>query len=268
VIRTLQIARTFARKDFRVARTYRLSFVLGIFTAFYGLLSFYFVTRVVGTSPQVGTPDEYFDFIVVGVAISNILRASVVTAAANARRDQLEGTLEILAAQPVSPLALALGWSALPVAQAVLDGILTMLVAIPLGFSGFSPDLLSVAVVLAVSVLAFLPIGFMGAGLVLAIQQGVGVMGFVTAGLALTGGAVFPVSVLPAGLRATSDVNPLTFALRAMRGALLHGESLPDLVSGPLGALALETAVLLPLSVVVLAGCLRLARARGTLARF
>jgi ABC-2 type transport system permease protein len=268
MMRTLEIAWIFARKDFRVARTYRLSFVLSIFAAFYGLLSFYFVTRVVGDSPTVGTPDEYFRFIVVGVAMSNILRASVMTAAANARRDQLEGTLEILATQPVSPLALALGWSALPVGEAVLDGAITALVAIPLGFTGFTPDWISVVVVLAVSVVAFMAIGFLGAGLVLAIQQGTGAMGLVTAGMALTSGAVFPVSVLPAPLQAISAISPLTYALRAMRDALLDGRSVPDLLDGSLGILLLECVALLPLATLVLIASLRYARARGTLARF
>jgi ABC-2 type transport system permease protein len=268
VIRTFEIVRIFALKDLRVALTYRLSFVLSIAAAFYGLLSFYFVTRVIGDSPTVGTPEEYFRFIVVGVVLSNILRASVSTAAANARRDQIEGTLEILAAQPVSPLALALGWSALPVTQAVLDGILTAVVAIPLGFTGFSPDWISTLVVLVVSVVAFLGIGFLGAALVLAIQQGVGVMGFVTAGLALTSGAVFPVSVLPGSLQWISDVSPLTYSLEAMRGALLDGDGLGTLLGDGLGVLLIMCAVLLPLSTLVLAGALRFARARGTLARF
>lgn len=268
MMRTLEIARIFALKDLRVALTYRLSFVLGIAAAFYGLVSFYFVTRVVGDSPTVGTPDEYFRFIVVGVVVSSILRASVSTAAANARRDQIEGTLEILAAQPVSPLALALGWSALPVTQALLDGLLTALVAIPLGFSGFSPDLLSTVVVLVVSLVAFLAIGFLGAALVLAIQQGIGVMGFVVAGLALTSGAVFPVSVLPEPLQLISDLSPLTYALDAMRGALLDGDGLGTLMGDGLGILLIMCAVLLPLSLLVLTGALRYARARGTLARF
>ena len=268
MMRTLEIVRIFARKDLRVALTYRLSFVLGIVAAFYGLLSFYFVTRVIGDSAIVGTPEEYFRFIVVGVVVSNILRASVSTAAANARRDQIEGTLEILAAQPVSPLALALGWSALPVTQAVLDGILTALIAIPLGFSGFSPDLLSTFVVLVVAIAAFVAIGFLGAALVLAIQQGIGVMGFITAGLALTSGAVFPVSVLPGWLQVISDISPLTYALEATRSALIEGNDLATVFGDGLGILLGQCAVLLPLSTLVLAGALRYARARGTLARF
>lgn len=267
-MRTLEIVRIFARKDLRVALTYRLSFVLAVAATFYGLVSFYFVTRVIGDSPTVGTPDEYFRFIVVGVVVSNILRASVTTAAANARRDQIEGTLEILASQPVSPLSLALGWSALPVSQALLDGILTAIVAIPLGFSGFTPNLVSTVVVLVVSVVAFLAIGFLGAALVVAIQQGIGVMGFVTAGLALTSGAVFPVSVLPPALQVISDLSPLTYALDAMRGALLDGDSLATLLGDSLGILLIQCVVLLPLSTLVLVGALRYARAKGTLARF
>ena len=268
MIRTFEIVRIFARKDLRVALTYRLSFVLGIAATFYGLLSFYFVTRVIGDSATVGTPEDYFRFIVVGVVLSNVLRASVSTAAANARRDQLEGTLEVLATQPVSPLALALGWSALPVTQAVLDGILTAVVAIPLGFSGFSPDWISTLVVLLTSVVAFLAIGFLGAALVLAIQQGVGVMGFATAGMALVSGAVFPVEVLPGSLQLLSDLSPLTYALRAMRGAMLEGQGLGALLDDGLGILLIQCAVLLPLSALVLAGAMRYARARGTLARF
>lgn len=267
-MRTFEIVRIFALKDLRVALTYRLSFVLGIAAAFYGLVSFYFVTRVIGENATVGTPDDYFRFIVVGVVVSGILRASVSTAAANARRDQIEGTLEILAAQPVSPLALALGWSALPVGQAVLDGVLTAAVAIPLGFTGFTPDPISTVVVLAVAIVVFLAIGFLGAALVLAIQQGVGVMGFVIAGLALTSGAVFPVSVLPGPLQVISDISPLTYALEAMRGALLDGDGLGTLLGDSLGILLIQGAVLLPLSLLVLAGALRYARARGTLARF
>lgn len=268
MMRALQIARVFALKDFRVARTYRLSFVLGIVAAFYGLLSFYFVSRVVGNSPTVGTSEQYFRFIVVGVVIANILRASVMTAASNVRRDQVEGTLEMLAAQPVSPLALALGWSALPVMQAILEGALTAAVAIPLGFSGFSPDWPAAIVVLLASIVVFLAIGFLGAALVLALQQGVGVMGFLTAGLSLVSGAVFPISVLPGALRAIAEVSPLTHALRAMRDALLDGDGLAELVDGSLGLLLIDCAVLLPCSLLVLSACLRLARARGTLARF
>lgn len=267
MMRSLEIARIFALKDLRVAMTYRLSFAMGIFATLYGLLSFFFISRVVGHSAKVGTPEQYFRFIVIGVVLSNILRASVTTAASNARRDQIEGTLEILATQPVPLFALALGWSALPVIEALLDGLITVIIAIPLGFTGLSPDWISVALVLVVSLTVFLAIGFCGAALVLAIQQGTGIMGLATAGMALASGALFPISVLPKSLQTLSEISPLTYALRAMRGAFLHGQP-PEKLAGSLGVLALFGLVLLPLSMLFLAWCFRLARSRGTLARF
>jgi ABC-2 type transport system permease protein len=265
---TLAIVRIFARKDFRLALTYRLSFVLGLFTAFYGMLTFFFVSRVVGHGSRVGSPDDYFRFVVIGVTMSNLLRAAVMTAASNARRDQVEGTLEMLATQPISPFALALGWSALPMLESIVEGVVMLLIAIPLGFSGFSPDWLSVLLVLAVSIPVFLAIGFIGAAFVLAIQQGVGVMGMAVAVMSLAGGAIFPVAVLPGSAGFLTTISPLTYTLKAMRGAMLDGQSPALLLNGPLGMVLIYAAVLIPIAAIVLSASFRFARSRGTLARF
>lgn len=265
---TLEVVRIFARKDFRLALTYRLSFVMGLFTAFYGMLTFFFVSRVVGHSSQVGTPDEYFRFVVIGVTMSNLLRAAVMTAASNARRDQVEGTLEILATQPISPIALALGWSALPMIESIIEGIVMMLVAIPLGFSGFTPDWLSVLLVLAISIPVFLAIGFIGAAFVLAIQQGVGIMGMAVAVMSLSGGAIFPTTVLPSSMGFLTKISPLTYTLKAMRGAMLDGQSPAHLLSGDLGVVLIYAAVVMPIAAILLSASFRFARSRGTLARF
>jgi ABC-2 type transport system permease protein len=266
--RTLEIMRIFALKDLRIALTYRLSFALGLFTAFFGMLSFFFVSRVVGHSSTVGTPEEYFQFIVIGVTVSNILRAAVMTAANNARRDQLEGTLEILATQPISPLALALGWSTLPVIESILEGTLVMLVAIPLGFSGFSPDWLSMILVLVIAIVLFLAVGFIGAAFVLAIQQGTGVMGIIVGVMTLAGGTIFPVSVLPGSAHILTVISPLTYVLKAMRGAMLHGQSPAELLGSSLGVVLIYAAVAIPIATVGLSASFRFARSRGSLSRF
>jgi ABC-2 type transport system permease protein len=268
MMRTVEIVRIFALKDLRIALTYRLSFVLGLFTAFFGMLSFFFVSRVVGHGASVGTPEEYFQFIVIGVTVSNVLRAAVMTAASNARSDQLEGTLEILATQPISPLALALGWSALPVIEAILEGMVMMLVAIPLGFSGFTPDWISTVLVLVVSVAVFLAVGFIGAAFVLAIQQGTGVMGLFVIVVTLSGGTIFPVSVLPNAAHILTVISPLTYTLRAMRGAMLAGQSPGYLLSTSLGVVLIYATVAIPLATVALSMSFRFARSRGSLSRF
>lgn len=215
-----------------------------------------------------GTPQEYFSFIVVGVTLSNVLRAAVMTAATNARSDQVAGTLEIMATQPITPLALALGWSALPVIESILEGIVMCLVAIPLGFSGFTPDWTSVVLVLIVSVAVFLAIGFLGAAFVLAIQQGTGVMGMIVAIMSLAGGTIFPTSVLPESLHFLTVISPLTYTLEAMRGAILEGQSPGELLSGSLGVVLIYAAIIMPISALVLTTSFRIARSRGSLSRF
>jgi len=267
MMRTLEVVRIFALKDLRIALTYRLSFALGLFTAFYGMLTFFFVSRVVGHSSTVGTPDEYFSYVVVGVTLSNVLRAAIMTAASNARSDQVEGTLEILATQPISPIALALGWSALPVMESILEGVVMLIIAVPLGFSA-SPDWLSVLLVLIVSIPMFLTIGFLGAAFVLAIQQGTGVMGLIVATMSLAGGTLFPTSVLPESLHFLTVLSPLTYTLKAMRGAMLEGQCPAHLLSGSLGVVLIYAAVIMPLSSIVLSASFRFARARGSLSRF
>ncbi len=267
-MRTFEIVRIFALKDLRVALTYRLSFALGLLSAFFSMLTFFFITRVVGHSPSVGTPAHYFRFVVVGVSTANVLRVAVVAAAGGARNDQVEGTLEILATQPISPIALALGWSALPVAEAILEGALMLAVAVPLGFSGFTPDWISVLLVLAISTAVFLSIGFIGAAFVLAIQQGAGITNIALTVMALAGGTLFPTSVLPASAHLLTVISPLTYTLRAMRGAMLAGQGPAQLLGGDLGVLLIYAAISIAIGTAALSASFRLARAKGRLSRF
>lgn len=268
MMRTLEIVRILALKDLRIALTYRLSFALGLFSTFFSMLTFFFITRAVGHSATVGTSADYFRFVAVGVTTANVLRAAVVSSSSNARSDQLEGTLEILATQPVSPVALALGWSALPVMEAILEGAMMLALAVPLGFSGFTPDWASVLLVLAISTTVFLAIGFIGTAFVLAIQQGAGVIGLAVGVMALAGGTLFPTSVLPGSAHMLTLLSPLTYTLRAMRGAMLSGESPMHLLGGDLGVVAIYAVVSMALATAVLSASFRYARAHGRFARF
>jgi ABC-2 type transport system permease protein len=266
--RAFEIVRIFALKDLRVALTYRLSFALGLVSAFFSMLSFFFISRVVGHSATVGTPANYFRFVVVGVATANILRAAVVAASNNARNDQVQGTLEILGTQPISPIALVLGWSALPVAEAIVEGVLMLALAVPLGFTGVHPDWASVLLVLVISTVVFLSIGFIGAAFVLTIQQGAGITGLALGVMALAGGTLFPTSVLPHSAHVLTILSPLTYTLRSMRGAMLAGQSPIHLLTGDLGVVLIYAVISIAIASATLSAAFRFARAQGRLARF
>jgi ABC-2 type transport system permease protein len=113
----------------------------------------------------------------------------------------------------------------------------------------------------------FMAIGFAAAALVVATQQGGQVPALLAAALTLLSGAFFPLSVLPAWLRALADLSPLTYALRALRASTLPGGGAAEIVHD-LAIVAGSAAVLLPLSVLCLTLALRRARATGRLASF
>ncbi|MBV9801892.1 MAG: ABC transporter permease [Solirubrobacterales bacterium] len=265
--RYLEVVRSFARKDFLIAWSYRGTFIVGAIGTFYQLLIFRFVSKLIGGGKLIGTPDEYFRFVVVGIILTGVLRAATSAAAANARRDQVEGTLEVLAAQPMPVALLALGWSAWPVCEALVDGLLTLVIAIPLGFTQVSPNWVPLVASLLLSVLVFLAIGFAAAAVVVASQQGGQLPALIAAGLTLLSGAFFPLAVFPAWLRTIADLSPLTYALRALRASTLPGSGSAGVVHD-LAIVGGSAVLLLPLSVLCLTLALQRARTTGRLASF
>ena len=206
---------------------------------------------------MIGTPDAYFRYVVVGIILTGVLRAA--TSSAAAQRDvaiEVEGTLEALAAQPMPAAMLGLGWSVWPVCEAMVDGVLTLVIAVPLGFTQLSPDWVPLITCLVLSVAVFLSIGFAAAALVVATQQGGQLPGLVTAVLTLLSGAFFPLALLPAWLRAIANLSPLTWALRALRASTLPRASTAGIVHDLLAIVAGSAVVLLPISLLCLSWAL------------
>jgi ABC-2 type transport system permease protein len=75
---------------------------------------------------------------------------------------------------------------------------------------------------------------------------------------------LFPVSILPDWLQFIARLNPITYALDAMRGVLLDGTSLMG-IGRPLLVLLLFGAALLPTSMVAFSWALRRTKITGTL---
>jgi ABC-2 type transport system permease protein len=88
----------------------------------------------------------------------------------------------------------------------------------------------------------------------------------VQASLLLVSGVYYEVEVLPAWLRVFSHISPATYFLDGVRGAIIDGDSLGDVVP-TLGALAAFAAGLVPASVAVFAWAEKYAKRTGKLKR-
>jgi ABC-2 type transport system permease protein len=139
------------------------------------------------------------------------------------------------------------------------------LVLFPMGAA--HPNFAASAAIFVLSLAVAVSIGILAGAMQIATQRGGALLTLVGSTTWFLTGALFPVSVLPAPLRAISYFIPITHCLQGMRMALLQGASLWN-VRGELAPLAIFVAVLLPLSLIVFAHALKQARWRGTLSYY
>jgi len=255
------------RRDFQLFLSYRLRFVSQVFSTVFGVILFYYLSRLVSVR-QFPTHDDYFAFVVVGLAVMELLTATVHTVPANLRSELVSGTFERMVVSPYGPLGGIVALSLFPMVLALVMATIT--IALACALYGLPLHWATVPLVLPVvllGLLAFLPLALLLAGAVLIVKQAGNIATFLISGLALAGGSFFPVSVLPSGVRWISDVQPLTPALELIRHELVGGaiSGSPWVAAAKLAGFAV---VLLPISIVAISRAIKVCRRRGTLIEY
>jgi ABC-2 type transport system permease protein len=147
----------------------------------------------------------------------------------------------------------------------------TLRIAVYLGWAALLFDFhlhaanwLAVFAVLLATLLAFSGLGVLSAAYLLLFKRGNPAKWFILGVSSVAGGMLFPVTILPPWLQVVAHLNPVTYAMDAMRGALLDGAGILTL-GHPLLLLLAFAAVLLPSSVVIFSWSLRRTKVTGTL---
>jgi ABC-2 type transport system permease protein len=254
------------RRDFSITRSYRLAFLLDVFFGIMNLLVFYYISRTL--TPRVdslqGAP-SYFAFASVGIVLSVVMQAATSGITRRIREEQLTGTLEILAMQPISGVQLAVGLTGFPflfgLARAALYiAFAGLLLELPLG----DADVLGFVVMLATTGLALSALGIALGGVVLVVKQGEVFAAVLTFGLTLLSGALFPRDLLPGWLQPFGDLLPTRWALDGLRSALFQGGDW----QGAFAALAIESLVLVPLALWMFSALLGVVKRSGSLSQY
>jgi len=255
-------------RDLLIARTYRTVFVVEIVEALFGVAMFYYVARFVD-SPQLEhalpAGGGYFAFSLIGFVFLDYLNAAMDAFDRSLEEARDAGTLEhLLVTQTSLPVLLA-GSAAYPFAvSAVRIGVYITWGAMLFRFPLHEANWLAVTAVLVATFLAFSGFGILSASYLLLFKRGNPAKWFFLSVSGVVGGMLFPVGVLPDWLQVVAKLNPVTYALEAMRGALLAGEGWGP-VWKPLLVLLVFAAVLLPLAMLIFAWALRRTKATGTL---
>src|SRR4051812_25911064 len=244
----IRAAAAVCARDFRIWSSYRMRFVSTFFAAVFGVTLFYYVSRLVN-SPDVGSADDYFGYVVVGTATLEVLTATLTAPIGTLRAELVVGTFERMVVSAFGPVSSIVSLIVFPLLLGTVIGATTVATAV----IGFGLDLEWTTVPLAfpaalLGALSFAPLGLLMAAAVLVFKQTNAGAAFVISGLSLVGGLYFPVSLLPDWIQWASHVQPLTPAVDLMR-RLLVGTPMPT--GTPLGAVAKLigfTAVLMPIA--------------------
>ena len=268
MIRSLRDLFLFFERDLRIASTYRSPFVMEIFEALFGAAMFYYVARFVD-SPQLretlpqGT--SYFAYTLIGFTFFDYLHAAMDSFDRSLQEARDTGTLEpLLVTQVPLPVVIA-GSAVYPfVATTVRIGVYLAWGALLFGLPLRSANWPTVILVLIAALLAFSGIGVLSAAYLLLFKRGNPGKWLLLSITSVSGGMLFPVSILPEWLQFLARLNPFTYALDSLRGALLDGAGVVQLVR-PLSILLLFAAILLPVSIGLFSWALRRTKINGTL---
>ncbi|MBE2317985.1 ABC transporter permease [Solirubrobacter sp. CPCC 204708] len=254
-------------RDLRILLSYRFRWISILLGPAVFVVLFYYVSRLVVVE-SVGSSDGYFSFVITGMAGLAVLTAAVSEVSTTLRNEQIAGTLERLATSAFGPLRACVAMTVYPVLQAMVVGMVTILMGMAIGnLRPGLPELVAAVPALALVAFAFAPLGLLAAALTFVVRQAtMGVTLMITV-FSVVAGVYFPISLLPEWIRWTSDVQPFTPAVGILRH-LLATSPLEGSVWGDAARLAAFTVVLLPLSLIALRAALAHARARGTMTEY
>lgn len=262
----------FIRRDWTIARSYRLPFYMVVGSSAFLLVLLYEVGHLFDLNPTTTGRDNplshgYFGFALVGIAVLQIVYSAVQSFALQIREEQTTGTLEILLATPTSPSVVILGSALYDLIQPTVVSVLMVAVgalAGNVGLAAKTSSALAAAAALIGLLALFAGLGILVAAFTVVFKQGTSVVTLLVTALGLFGGAYFPVTQFPEPLRWIAEALPFTWGVDVLRQALLLGQ----VEVGRLVGLLIGGAALLPVSLYAFHVAVQRARVRGTLAQY
>ncbi len=267
----MSVASAFLKRDLSLSLSYRLSFLLQLVGILFSVSTFYFLSELFGKAllPQLAQyGGDYFSFALIGLAFNGYLGLSLSNFAASIREGQMMGTLEIMLLSPTRLSAILVSSSLYSYLLATVNALVYLIVGTLLfGFNMSHINIITALVVLVLSIASFSGIGILSAAVVMLVKKGDPVAWLFGGLSSLLAGVYYPISVLPDWLEPLSRFIPMTYALDAMRLAVLKGSSLAELRFDILVLLGF-TIALTPLAFLVFGKALKRAKIEGSLTQY
>jgi ABC-type multidrug transport system permease subunit len=208
-------------------RSYRAAFALDALHGLLTLAIYFFISRFFSEPDTAALNDapNYFAFASVGIITGAILLSGAVEVSRRLREEQLAGTLEALAAQPLTPTEMCLGLVGFPFGFALVRALLYLLIAtFAMNVNLLDVSWIGLVLVLLSATAAFAALGIVAAALVLTFKRGDVITATLVTIMTVVSGSVFPISTLPGWLQPIARLLPTSVAFDGVRNAIFRGE--------------------------------------------
>jgi ABC-2 type transport system permease protein len=261
----------FFLRDFTIGSSYRSAFILQLFESLFGVASCFYLSRFVESAQldrSLPSGHSYFAFVLIGFAFFDYMNVSLNSFDQGILQARQNGTLEALLVTETSLPVILMSSAVYPFVLMSFRTLVYMAWAAALfGFRPTGANWLGAALVLAMSILAFIGMGIFSAAYLLLFKQSNPGKWMLMAISGVLGGLMYPVSILPHWLQVLARLLPITYSLEGLRAALLDGASFAALWT-TIMKLLVFAAILLPVSFYAFAWALRRTKINGTLSHF
>lgn len=258
------------RAQWQTMLSYRLQMVVSFAGLIATVVPLYFISgalQPVMANAIKAEGGQSFGFLLLGLMTYSLVSVAVVALPTAVGGAVTSGVLEALLATPTSAPSLLAGLNAFDMLWAALKGAILLTAGWLLGANLMPGQFLPGLAILLLIVLAHIPVGLVGAALVLAFRTAGPLPKGVLMISGLLGGVYYPTHVIPSWLQSVSDLLPLSYGLRALRRVVLQDASMAD-VAPDLLALSAAAVILFLVGSLAVTTAFRYARRQGTLAQY
>lgn len=260
---------TFIR-GLRIWTTYKSQAIFTVLQWVLPVLLYFFVasylTSQISSSVSV-FGGSYIAFFVIGLAFQGYVSAMVASLSQRIRTEEEMGTLEHLMLSPTRPGAILLYTLLWPILLNSMEAVIVLSIGTFLLGVHLHVDVAGTLIVVILILASNGGIGMMAAAYTLFAKQGNPISLFFSTFSIFISGVVFPVTILPASVRAIAYALPLTYGLEALRFTMLDASSVSTIL--PLiEYLGIACIVTLPLGLYLFRRAFNFVRNQGTLSGY
>jgi len=213
------VAAAFVRMGIQATISYPMSFVLSQSGLVIGVVSVFFLSRIVRSGPNVG--GHYLAFVAVGIVGQTLVGGALGGVSLALDQAIQQSRLEMLLIEPLRWWLIPVGLAIWPIILSMGQVVLVLVVAVALGVSILPLGLVEALPLVALGLLSGLALGLLAASLRVLAKRSDPVWLVYNIVSGLVAGTSVPINVLPAPLRALSWLLPTMYVDSGMRKLVL-----------------------------------------------